>query len=154
MTGESIEPVDSTITKQLPKYCQFYNNEYNEFIHNKLIEMRKHALKSQLIKANELIDLELNYILKQQTPSINKLTKKSEHDVRMIFITITAICALIAAFNYNFIDFLFGIRCFLPNNYLIWEATRPMSDCQFCIDIQKPVILRNITRESFAVRIS
>lgn len=29
-------------------------------------------------------------------------------------------------------QFLLGVRCFVPNNYLVWEATRPISDCRFC----------------------
>lgn len=47
------------------------------------------------------------------------------------------------------IQFLFGIRCIFPNNYFIWEATRPISDCNFCINVTKPIILGNITKDDF-----
>ncbi|XP_030385586.1 uncharacterized protein LOC115632530 [Scaptodrosophila lebanonensis] len=50
---------------------------------------------------------------------------------------------------YETISFLLGVRCFLPNNNLVWEATRPISDCQFCKGIKGPLILRNLTREEF-----
>lgn len=44
-----------------------------------------------------------------------------------------------------------SIRCLLPNNYLIWEATRPISNCEYCIGITKPIFLPNISREEFMV---
>uniref|UniRef100_A0A1L8D9L9 Putative conserved plasma membrane protein n=1 Tax=Nyssomyia neivai TaxID=330878 RepID=A0A1L8D9L9_9DIPT len=40
-------------------------------------------------------------------------------------------------------------RCLLPNNYLVWEATRPISDCDFCRHIQGPLIFGNLTKEEF-----
>lgn len=45
--------------------------------------------------------------------------------------------------------YILGIRCFVPNNYLIWEATRPVSDCSYCRGIDGPLILPNMTRDSF-----
>lgn len=51
---------------------------------------------------------------------------------------------------YETISFLLGVRCFLPNNYLVWEATRPISDCEFCKGVRAPLILANLTREEFA----
>lgn len=47
------------------------------------------------------------------------------------------------------INYIFGIRCVLPNNYFIWEATRPISDCKFCLNISQPILLPNITKELF-----
>lgn len=51
---------------------------------------------------------------------------------------------------YETISFLLGVRCFLPNNYLVWEATRPISDCEFCKGVRAPLILANLTMEEFA----
>ncbi|EDW79298.1 uncharacterized protein Dwil_GK25450 [Drosophila willistoni] len=51
---------------------------------------------------------------------------------------------------YEIISFLLGVRCFLPNNSLVWEATRPISDCEFCKGVKGPLILSNLTREEFA----
>ncbi|XP_014242900.1 uncharacterized protein LOC106662958 [Cimex lectularius] len=40
------------------------------------------------------------------------------------------------------------VKCVLPNNYFIWEATRPVADCRIC---QNDVLfLENVTRENFA----
>ncbi|CAG9856104.1 unnamed protein product [Phyllotreta striolata] len=48
------------------------------------------------------------------------------------------------------INYIFGVRCIVPNNYFIWEATRPISDCNFCVNVSKPVVLPNSTRELFS----
>lgn len=52
------------------------------------------------------------------------------------------------------LNYFLGIRCLVPNNYLIWEATRPVSDCNFCRGVVKPIILPNLTKEEFMVNIS
>lgn len=52
------------------------------------------------------------------------------------------------------LSFVLGMRCFVPNNYLIWEATRPISDCQYCKNIDRPIILPNLTRSEFLVSVS
>lgn len=50
---------------------------------------------------------------------------------------------------YYAINYLLGIRCILPNNYFIWEATRPISNCNFCTNVSEPVILSNLSRDEF-----
>ncbi|KYN32241.1 hypothetical protein ALC56_13619 [Trachymyrmex septentrionalis] len=40
-------------------------------------------------------------------------------------------------------------RCLLPNNYLIWEFTRPITNCDYCRDVKAPLILPNLTKEEF-----
>lgn len=42
-----------------------------------------------------------------------------------------------------------GIRCFVPNNYFVWEATRPVTDCNICKGVNEVLVLPNITREEF-----
>ncbi|XP_069687817.1 uncharacterized protein [Periplaneta americana] len=42
-----------------------------------------------------------------------------------------------------------GTRCLLPNNYFVWEATRPETDCNMCKDIKSVLVFENITREEF-----
>ncbi|ALC42997.1 CG2211 [Drosophila busckii] len=51
---------------------------------------------------------------------------------------------------YETISFLLGVRCFLPNNNLVLEATRPIIDCAFCKSVSAPLILNNLTREQFS----
>ncbi|XP_023014905.2 uncharacterized protein isoform X2 [Leptinotarsa decemlineata] len=50
----------------------------------------------------------------------------------------------VVGFNY-----LLGVRCIVPNNYFIWEATRPITDCNFCSNTLEPIILSNITKNDF-----
>lgn len=127
-------------------------------IQHKIHELRTNALNTNLINANELFDVEdalfvkwkmqSNYVLKYLMYD----SKKSERSNRfVIFTVLTVICILIAAINFNVFEYVLGIRCFVPNNYLIWEATRPESDCRFCIGIEKPLILQNMSRDEFLV---
>lgn len=66
------------------------------------------------------------------------------------FSIILIICVGTPLLNKLF-EHLLGMRCFVPNNYLVWEATRPKSDCSFCSGYDGPLILPNMTREQFAV---
>lgn len=50
----------------------------------------------------------------------------------------------------NIIKYTLGVRCIIPNNYFIWEATRPISDCRYCEGVEFPITLYNVTREQFA----
>lgn len=66
-------------------------------------------------------------------------------------IIIILLCAL---YEYNVFhtihNYILGIRCIVPNNYFVWEATRPVSNCQFCLNIKQPIVLHNATKEEFA----
>lgn len=48
------------------------------------------------------------------------------------------------------VDNTLGIRCVIPNNYFIWEATRPVTDCSICENVTEVLSLQNISRENFA----
>lgn len=52
-------------------------------------------------------------------------------------------------FYTNIIESFQGTRCLLPNNYLVWEFTRPITNCDYCRDIETPLILSNLTKEEF-----
>lgn len=66
-------------------------------------------------------------------------------------VAISIICLLIGSPFAYLVEYVLGIRCFLPNNYLIWEATRPISDCSYCRGVNRPLILNNMTQEEFQV---
>ncbi|XP_063228865.1 uncharacterized protein LOC134534362 isoform X2 [Bacillus rossius redtenbacheri] len=42
-----------------------------------------------------------------------------------------------------------GTRCVLPNNYFVWEATRPVTDCSMCKDVTNVTLLANVSRLEF-----
>ncbi|XP_033193881.1 uncharacterized protein LOC117233997 isoform X2 [Bombus vosnesenskii] len=55
-------------------------------------------------------------------------------------------------FKYLYFDIIRSIRetrCLIPNNYFIWEFTRPISNCDYCRDVTSALILPNLTREEF-----
>lgn len=52
-------------------------------------------------------------------------------------------------FYTNIIKSFQGTRCLLPNNYLVWEFTRPRTTCDYCRDVEAPLILPNLTKEEF-----
>lgn len=57
---------------------------------------------------------------------------------------------LLTPIVYHILIFLLSVKCFLPNNYLVWEATRPISDCGYCRNVQGPLVLQNISRKEFS----
>ncbi|EZA60525.1 hypothetical protein DMN91_009957 [Ooceraea biroi] len=51
--------------------------------------------------------------------------------------------------QFNIIKSFQGTRCLLPNNYLVWEFTRPIANCDYCRDVESPLTLPNLTKEEF-----
>lgn len=104
-------------------------------------------LNKQMIKAGFTIN------------SLCKTYKKNNYlTLNITFISccvIAAVAILLSVFTdisvFNvIIAHTLGTRCILPNNYFMWEATRPISDCQFCLNVSRPIILPNLTREEFS----
>lgn len=131
--------------------------------------LRRNVLKSNLIDFNELCDAELNHYLnwRRQTDGVEYSTVQQEQQQQQqkskqqnCYGTWTALsvramlCLIIGLMLLNFhvfIEYFTSIRCFLPNNYMIWEATRPISNCQFCAGVSRPLILSNLSQTEFAV---
>lgn len=121
-------------------------------------KLRQNVLKSNLIELNELCDAELKLFLnwKRQVHSANRneCNQKADRTFTAIaFIAITLFCLVIGLCNFNVAAYFLSIRCFVPNNYMIWEATRPVSNCEFCAGIQRPLILPNVSEAEFLVSI-
>ncbi|XP_043251370.1 uncharacterized protein LOC122396775 [Colletes gigas] len=60
------------------------------------------------------------------------------------------LCSML--FKYVYIDVIKsirGTRCLIPNNYFIWEFTRPIANCNYCRNVTAALILPNLTREEF-----
>lgn len=118
------------------------------------------------MKINKLTIQESFLILNKQLIdtgiSVNKLKKtcvirnKSNAKCANLSVVLVILLAIVISI-YNgvsifevIIAHLLGTRCILPNNYFVWEATRPISDCQFCLNVSRPIILANVSREEFA----
>lgn len=102
--------------------------------------------------------IDLNEELLKYGVNIEHLFKnktKTTHSFKITYITIAvvvALCSLI--YEHEFINsavaYVQGVRCVVPNNYFVWEATRPIADCHFCLNVTAPIILQNVTKEEFA----
>lgn len=151
---------------QHQKIQQMKPNQLPETIRNQILDFRKFAIQSNLIGADDLRAAEIEHIfgfaqptkvnfqseLKKSTSHSSTNRKKADRIVGIVIcIGVTALCILIGAINTNVIDNFFGIRCFVPNNYFVWEATRPISNCRFCEGIRRPLILPNMTQNEFLV---
>lgn len=124
-------------------------------------KLRKHVLKSNLVEFNELCDAEFkhysnwkrqsNAMILSTQQSTRKESLEDHRSNRVTWIVGTIFCLLIALLHFNTAEYFMSIRCFVPNNYLIWEATRPISNCQFCSGVNRPLILPNISQDDFLV---
>lgn len=120
--------------------------------------VRKSIVKSNLIDIFQLNEVEANHLLNWQLKSnlrtINNVKKLKPERNGIAAVLLATICLLLyGAMNINAVEYLLSIRCFVPNNYLIYEATRPISNCKFCINVKSPLILPNVSNPSeFVVR--
>lgn len=105
----------------------------------KLRNLQKSATERGL---HEVIP-QYDYICKYRNETENKTRKKL-----IIAIVITILSLLISV---SVVNSILSARCLLPSNYFVWEATRPLADCSYCENVTKPIILRNVTRQDFAV---
>lgn len=83
-----------------------------------------------------------------------KSPRKSNKTALVISITLLVTAVLYGSNSLSFFSFILinvkGIRCIVPNNYFVWEATRQISNCSFCINVSEPIILYNASKDEFA----
>ena len=131
------------------------NHETFRKMHAKLRELQENALRTKLISREEMFEaLRVSCSNGLPADTMIPIRKSSnEYSFKVLIISVIFVFTLLVVtpITKNAIEYILGIRCFVPNNYLIWEATRPVSDCRFCTGITKPVILHNMTQAEFAV---
>lgn len=111
-----------------------------EFI-DKLDHLHDGALRTGLVSKEDL----------QEAYRKSRDIQRDSNRVNMWYtFGIMAFVMLLTPLVYNILIFLLGVKCFLPNNHLVWEATRPISDCGFCRGVEGPLVLKNMTSEEFA----
>lgn len=148
--NEWIMNIESNECKSIPLAIRF-----------EIQKLRQHVLRSNLVDLNELCDAEFKHYLNwkrqsnpikisAQSDNVKKTSGDRSFGVITLFIA-TVLCLTIALFNFNIAEYFMSIRCFVPNNYMIWEATRPISNCQFCAGVDRPLILPNISQMEFLV---
>lgn len=114
----------------------------------------KDYIKNEFVKLGNYL-LENNFTLKDVQNEIYHVKTKERNSYKKILIYLSLFTLIGCLLYQNGIinsvsKYMLGIRCLVPNNYIIWEGTRPLSDCEFCINITSPIILQNLTREEFA----
>lgn len=130
--------------------------------------LRQNVLGSNLIGFNELCDAEFKHFVNWRRChngdaavqySVAAKPKQNHRDHYGLFtvLSISAMLCLVAGLmltNFHVaVEYFTSIRCFVPNNYIVWEATRPISNCQFCAGIHRPLVLANISQTEFLVSV-
>ncbi|XP_029660460.1 uncharacterized protein LOC115233948 [Formica exsecta] len=69
--------------------------------------------------------------------------------ILVVLFVLLLYCLFNRCLNTNIIKTFQETRCLLPNNYLVWEFTRSISNCDYCRDVKAPLILPNLTKEEF-----
>lgn len=100
---------------------------------------------------NRAIQKGLDPALIGQYFSVNNKEKSLFIGLNTAIITVVLVFILGTITSFA-VEYLLSARCLLPINHLVWEATRPLADCNYCANVTKPIILQNITRQNFRVR--
>ncbi|XP_055378423.1 uncharacterized protein LOC129610094 [Condylostylus longicornis] len=134
-------PINSTETlfshhNRTRRNQQFFSEDFIQ----KLNTLHSRVLETGIVTSDDL-HAALRTQIEQQNPNRINL---------WIACGVFAFIFLATPVVYEVVHFLLGVRCFVPNNYLVWEATRPISDCRFCSQVKGPLILQNLTREEFS----
>lgn len=119
-------------------------------MHNSSVTKRTTRRKLRLLQRNAFKKGISLCIMKEiYVSSYNPEIKKTKKRVIVAIVTVFVFLVISGSWLYS----VLGERCLVPSNYLVWEATRPLADCAYCENVTKPIILRNATRRSFAVRL-
>lgn len=97
------------------------------------------------------IDGGLNGVLLRQYNYVcnyNNETANKAYNRKLVVAIVVVFLSVVISVSVG--NSVLSVRCLLPNNYLVWEATRPLADCVYCANVTKPIILRNVSRRDFA----
>lgn len=118
------------------------NNRERRNLRRKIKVLQKSAIERGL---NGVLLQEYNFVCNYKHEAGNKGSNK-----KLIVAIVTSF--IVGVISLYFVNSILSTRCWLPSNYLVWEATRPLADCAYCANVTKPIILRNISRRDFVVR--
>ncbi|KAK9881510.1 hypothetical protein WA026_016390 [Henosepilachna vigintioctopunctata] len=114
--------------------------------------MDENVLKENFLELNKIY---LNSGIPLET--LERVVKKKSTTIYWFSLVISAAILLISIlYEYDILNsvryiliYAKGVRCIVPNNYFVWEATRQISNCSFCINVSSPIILHNASKEEF-----
>lgn len=111
--------------------------------------VKKHLRRMQIIALRRGLQRNIvkrfNYIC-----NYSEDAKVTNSRANLIIVSIISIFVTFISLSYV-VNTILSARCLIPLNYLMWEAARPLADCDYCVNVTKPIILTNATRESFEV---
>lgn len=128
---------------------------FNQIILPKINQLNNSVLQqaANIVTENDLKNARHEYVCSSSNSDISYHNwwphRRSSIYVGLLFVIVGIFCGL--PWAQHVIASVMGIRCFVPNNYMIWEATRPITDCDYCRAVSRPVILSNATKEEFLV---
>lgn len=130
--------------------------EWSHSIHEQYRQIHENALRTTVITKSDLYTaLMCNYRRSKTDSNANRNVQRMyEASYQQLFVIglIGTLCMAIGVpLAKQLYAQMMGVRCFVPNNYLIWEATRPIADCTFCRGVSRPRILSNVTKAEFSV---
>lgn len=119
-------------------------------IKSKIYQIQEKIIKSNFVTQNEISEINFSKYLhwKNKFHDHSRQRKRKSDQCFGYIVLFTIIPIMMIGISH-----LINVRCLLANNYMVWESTRPISNCEFCAGVQRPIILPNITREQFLVTI-
>ncbi|XP_066603810.1 uncharacterized protein [Prorops nasuta] len=122
--------------------------------HIKIIEetfftLTEHFLKNgATYRELKLVCLKTNHAEEQKEVATNNIQYLRKSFVALVILLFSSCCL-----RYSYIDEVirsfYGTKCFVPNNYFVWEFTRPVSNCDYCRTVESALILSNLTKDTF-----
>lgn len=118
------------------------NNNNTEFIRKTFLKLTENYIQHGATLKD----------LKSITRTIDNMkngTNRSFKKKVLLMLFVLLLCGIFNRYFNTIIKMFQETRCLLPNNYLVWEFTRSISNCDYCRDVEAPLILPNLTREEF-----
>nr|CAI5869870.1 unnamed protein product [Callosobruchus analis] len=111
-------------------------------------ESRKLEFKDNLKELNKHY-MKLGFTLESLEDAYLESNFKWYFIIFTVFLTFVSVLYEFQCIN-TAINYLLGIRCIFPNNYIVWAATRPIATCDFCLGLTRPLLLPNVSQEEFS----
>ncbi|XP_052133031.1 uncharacterized protein LOC127752255 [Frankliniella occidentalis] len=121
-----------------------------------LVRLFASANENALRNGADVEDLYAVFLQSQCRPGVS-LRKRRRGYGRVVLSVTVPVCvvlvglilAVLGLFSEDIVNTALGVRCVVPNNFLVWEATRPIADCNICRGITDVLQLHNVSRLEF-----
>lgn len=126
-------------------------DQHLQIIRERFLQLSKECIEKGASTA-DLRLISLTEIYNKRKKRINKSAFRYIYNKKLILVILMPLLYSIIVEQAG-IDFVIKYtqskRCLVPNNYLVWEFTRPVSNCDFCRGVKSALVLNNLTKEEF-----